>query len=309
MQEAAAHGKPRSMSDRTTPPDLGYAGLTLDRCGDARGDPAFIAAQEADPARRYALFFGDRLALNAGGAPLFSGAEAEALGPSGPSVFLGRSADGPVFARALLAEPETGDDLRALATDGRLSGQDLALAGCAKSLLSWHARHRFCANCGSATEAAAGGWRRECASCGTHHFPRVDPVVIMLVTHAGGALLGRQPRFRPGMWSCLAGFVEPGETLEDAARREIFEEAGVRVGRVAYAFSQPWPFPSQLMVGVLCEALDDRLTIDEAELEEARWFSREEVAAMLGGAHDSGFFAPPPAAIAHHLLKVFVAGD
>jgi NAD+ diphosphatase len=297
------------MSDPTFPPDLGYAGLSLDRGGGARSDPAFIAAQEADPSRRFVLFFGGDVALRADGGSLFSPDEAAAMNAEAPAIFLGRSAEGPVFAAGLAVAPPLSDDLRAVATDGRLAGEPLALAGCAKSLLSWHARHRFCANCGSQTEFASGGWRRECPSCGTHHFPRVDPVVIMLVTHEGRCLLGRQPRFRPGMWSCLAGFVEPGETLEDAARREIFEEAGVRLGRVDYAMSQPWPFPSQLMVGVSGEALDDRLTIDEVELEEARWFSREEVAAMLEGRHEAGFFAPPPAAIAHHLLKLFVAGE
>ncbi|MFC7054052.1 NAD(+) diphosphatase [Hansschlegelia quercus] len=296
------------MSDPTTPPDLGYAGLALDRCGDARGDPGFIAAQEADVARRYALFFGDDVALREEGGLLFSADEADAMGAETPAIFLGRSLEGPVFAATLSVTPPHADDLRALATDGRLTGEALALAGCAKSLLSWHARHGFCSNCGSRTEFASGGWRRECPACGTHHFPRVDPVVIMLVTHEGRCLLGRQPRFRPGMWSCLAGFIEPGETLEEAARREIFEEAGVRLGAVGYAFSQPWPFPAQLMIGVTAEAFDDRLTIDEVELEEARWFSREEVAAMLEGRHEAGAFAPPPAAIAHHLLKLFVAG-
>ncbi|MFL1877164.1 NAD(+) diphosphatase, partial [Hansschlegelia beijingensis] len=191
---------------------------------------------------------------------------------------------------------------------GRVAGADLALAGCGRSLLSWHARNGFCANCGSVTGLAAGGWRRDCPACGAHHFPRVDPVVIMLVTRRDRCLLGRQPRFPAGMWSCLAGFVEPGETLEEAVRRETFEEAGVAIGRVSYELSQPWPFPSQLMVGMRAEALGDELRPDYAELDDARWFDREEAAAMLERRHPQGWFAPPPAAIAHHLLRRFVSG-
>lgn len=299
------------------PDDLGYAGFALDRCGDHRNDPGFLARQTADPARAFALFSGDRLAFRPGAdgdaAILFGADEAQAIGAGDPVAFLGRSAAGPVFVARIPedAEPPSGVDfegLRALASDGRLTGAPLGLAGCAQSLVSWHARHRFCSNCGAETTSGGSGWRRECASCGTHHFPRVDPVAIMLVTRGDRCLLGRQPRFQPGMWSCLAGFVEPGETVEQAARRETFEEAGITVGRVALAFSQPWPFPAQLMIGVIAEALDEAITIDPVELEEARWFTRAEAASMLAGTHRQGWFAPPPAAIAHHLLKLFAEG-
>ena len=297
-------------------PDLGYAGFALDRLGDARNDPEVVAAEARSPARRTALLAGDRLALRpaADGALrlLFDQAEAARLGAGDPQIFLGRSPDGPVFAATvaedLVADGVALEDLRALASEGRVAGADLALAGCAKSLLSWHARHRFCANCGAATAQAAGGWRRDCPTCGAHHFPRVDPVVIMLVTRGERCLLGRQPRFPAGMWSCLAGFVEPGETLEEAVRRETLEEAGVAIGRVSYELSQPWPFPSQLMVGMRAEALGEELRPDYAELDDARWFDREEAAAMLERRHPQGWFAPPPAAIAHHLLRRFVSG-
>ncbi|GLK68788.1 NAD(+) diphosphatase [Hansschlegelia plantiphila] len=296
--------------------DLGYAGLALERAGDNRHDPAFIAVQQGDGARRMVVFAGERPMLKAACGALellFDAAEAAALGAAEPWMFLGRSDGGPVFAVQLPAETEPApgtfvEDLRALATDGRLAGEPLALAGLAKSMLSWHARHGFCANCGAATDVAGGGWRRECPSCGTQHFPRVDPVVIMLVTIGDRCLLGRQPRFPEGMWSCLAGFVEPGETIEAAARREIMEEAGVAIGSVGYAFSQPWPFPSQLMLGVVAKALGDELTVDRSELDDARWFTRDEVARLLTGEHELGLSAPPPAAIAHHLLQLFARG-
>ena len=187
---------------------------------------------------------------------------------------------------------------------GQLSADDLALYGTARSVLDWHARHKFCARCGRPTTLAKGGWQRDCGNCGAQHFPRVDPVAIMLVECDGRLLLGRQARFPPRSYSALAGFLEPGESIEDAVRREVFEEAGVRVGEVRYIASQPWPFPSQLMVGCLgfCESLE--LAIDETEIEDARWFTRGEVVeAMAKGPDSASFLPPPPQAIAYDLLK------
>jgi NAD+ diphosphatase len=178
----------------------------------------------------------------------------------------------------------------------------------AKSLLGWHARHRFCANCGVPTEIVQAGWRRDCPACGMQHFPRTDPVVIMLVVHGDRCLLGRQPRFGKGMWSCLAGFVEPGETIEDAVRRETLEEAGVVCGRVTYFASQPWPFPMSLMIGCHAEALTAAITVDRTELEDARWFPRDEVAAMLMHRHPDGLTATHPYAIAHHIIRAWLEG-
>jgi NAD+ diphosphatase len=301
----------------SAPDGLGYVGDALDRCGVRREDPAFIAAEACSPASRSLLFLDQKLVLKQASSGaldlLFDAAEAVALGADPAAIFLGREAEAPRFARTLPAgaavpKPILVEDLRTLASDGRLSGPALALAGCARSLIAWHARHRFCANCGAGTEAAPSGWRRQCPACGAQHFPRLDPVVIMLVTRGDRCLLGREGRFPPGMWSCLAGFVEPGETIEEAARREAMEEAGVPLGAVAYAFCQPWPFPSQLMLGLVAEALADDLVPDLSELADARWFTREEVALMLARGHPEGFFAPPPAAIAHHLMGRFVAG-
>ncbi|MFM5949177.1 MAG: NAD(+) diphosphatase, partial [Novosphingobium sp.] len=169
--------------------------------------------------------------------------------------------------------------------------------------------HRYCARCGNPTVLAKGGWQRNCINdvCKGEHYPRVDPVTIMLVEHDGRLLLGRQPRFPPRRFSALAGFVEPGESIEEAVAREVLEEAGVAVGQVSYVGSQPWPFPSSLMIGCYARALDDVLTIDHTELEEADWFSRAEVEAAMRGDEDGRFIAPPPQAIAHHLLKCWLA--
>lgn len=186
-----------------------------------------------------------------------------------------------------------------------LSPEELAIYGTARSLVDWHARHRYCARCGNPTVLAKGGWQRSCTNevCKAEHFPRVDPVTIMLVEHEGQLLLGRQPRFPPRRFSTLAGFVEPGESIEEAVAREVMEEAGVVVRDVSYVGSQPWPFPSSLMIGCHAHALSAELTVDHTELEEADWFTRAEVAAAMDGDEDGRFIAPPPQAIAHHLLK------
>src|SRR5690606_24444900 len=188
-------------------------------------------------------------------------------------------------------------DLRTIAVNGLVPAEELGMLAMAKSLLGWHERHRFCANCGAPTGVAQAGFRRDCAACGAQHFPRTDPVVIMLIARGDKCLLGRQARFAPNVYSCLAGFLEPGETIEDAVRGETFEEAGVRVGKVGYLASQPWPFPSSLMIGCIGEAETDEIVRDTAELEDARWFSRDDIRRMLDGTHED-FAAPAPIAIA-----------
>jgi NAD+ diphosphatase len=185
-----------------------------------------------------------------------------------------------------------------------LPAEELALYGGARSLLDWHARHRFCARCGQSTVLAKGGWQRDCGSCGAQHFPRTDPVAIVLVENGGNLLLGRQARYPPRSYSALAGFIEPGESIEEGVAREMFEEAGVRVREVSYIASQPWPFPSQLMIGCHAVTDDTELTVDRAELEDARWFTRAEVAeAMELGQDSTSFVAPMRQAIAHHMLQ------
>ena len=194
-----------------------------------------------------------------------------------------------------------------LAALDQLQIGEAATFAAARSVLDWHARHLFCANCGHPTKMFRAGWARRCGNCAAEHFPRVDPVVIMIAEHDGRALLGRQPSWPAGRYSALAGFVEPGESIEEAVRREIAEEAGVRVGDVRYVASQPWPFPSQLMIACVGIAEGDALTIDTNELETAGWFTRDEVRDVLAG-KEGPFLAPPPYAIAHTLLTEWARG-
>lgn len=181
---------------------------------------------------------------------------------------------------------------------------DLALYGGARSLIDWHARHRFCAQCGGNTQIAKGGWQRNCSECGAQHFPRTDPVTIMLVEHEGRLMLGRGLGWPEGRFSALAGFVEPGETIEEAVAREVLEESGIRVRDVSYIASQPWPFPSQLMIGCHSYTDNDELMIDTTEMAEVVFFRREEVESAMAG--DGPFVAPPPHAIAHHLMNWWI---
>ena len=195
-------------------------------------------------------------------------------------------------------------ELRGVMT--RLSPLHAELAATARAMFTWHASHGFCAACGTASTFAMGGWQRDCPACGRHHFPRTDPVVIMLITHGNSVLVGRSPGWPDRMYSLLAGFVEPGETLEAAVRREVFEEAGVRVGPVTYLASQPWPFPASLMCGMAGQALTREITIDPAEIEEARWVTREEMADVFAGQHPA-INPARPGAIAHFLLENWLA--
>ncbi|HEY1452359.1 MAG TPA: NAD(+) diphosphatase [Roseiarcus sp.] len=248
------------------------------------------------------------------------GAEVEALLgllPDGAPVFIALLADESVELRSdasdgfldrrVLVVPGREDlkliDLRSIAIGGLVPPDQAAMLAAAKALMNWHAHHRFCSNCGALTGVAVAGWRRDCPVCKATHFPRTDPVVIMLAVDGDVCLLGRQPRFPKGMYSALAGFVEPGETIEAAVRREICEEAGVVCGTVRYFASQPWPFPASLMIGCFAEARGRAVKVDHVELEDARWFSREETIAMLEKRHPDRIAAPMPMAIAHHLVK------
>ena len=187
-----------------------------------------------------------------------------------------------------------------------MSAEELSLYAAARSLVDWHARHGFCAACGAPTKPVKAGWSRRCVGCRAEHFPRVDPVVIMLAEYEGKVLLGRQPRFPPKRFSALAGFVEPGETFEGAVERELFEEAGIRVFDVRYVMSQPWPFPSSMMIACTAQAHDDALTLDTQELEHAFWASADDVRAAFAGDSEARFIAPPPMAVAYHLLKYWL---
>lgn len=284
---------------------IAFAGSPIDRADHVRGDPAALAALLGPRARLLLLDGLDpRIAAN-GGLTWGSLADAD---PQADLAFLGIDSDGHgCFAGVPAAGSTAPGNPRIWLALTALPAGDLATYGTARCLVDWHARHRFCANCGAPTVLAKGGWQRSCGACGAEHFPRVDPVTIMLVEHDGALLLGRQPRFPQGNYSALAGFVEPGETIEEAVAREVHEEAGVRVRDVSYIASQPWPFPSNLMIGCLAHADDPTLTIDRTELEDARWFSRGEVAeamvAAVKGERGGAFSVPGSQAIAHHLLQ------
>ena len=287
----------------------GFAANRIDRRSEKRTEGA-IAIALSDQRARFYLFHGDK-ALLRGHDPLFLVPEADGF-ERGDPVLLGWTGEGPRLA-AVIAETTpinekrlTATDLRSLAVEGAVAPEHLGALAQGRSLCNWHVRHRYCANCGAETAIRIGGYRRDCPSCKAEHFPRTDPVVIMLAIDGDRCLLGRQARFLPGMYSCLAGFVEPGETIEDAVRRETREESGIRVGRVRYHSSQPWPFPSSLMIGCHAEAISTEILRDEAELEDCRWFGRDEVRSILANQHAAGIKAPPPIAIANRLITAWV---
>jgi len=293
-------------------PPVAFAGSRIDRADHVRADPEALAALH-DHRARVLLLDGLNPHVDADGA-LGWGSLAD-VDPAAELVFLGLDKDRACFAAVapdLAGNPGPANP-RLWPALSTLPAEDLATYGGARSLVDWHARHRFCAVCGSATKLAKGGWQRTCATCKAEHFPRVDPVTIMLVEHEGSLLLGRQPRFPAGNFSALAGFVEPGESIEEAVAREVLEEAGVRVRDVTYIASQPWPFPSSLMIGCLAHANDPDLTIDLTELEDARWFSRAEVADAMAaserGERGTVFNAPPRFAIANHLMRWWLARE
>ena len=302
-------------------PRLGYTQSPLERVAERRNDKAWLAQAAAGKHARAYVIGGEHIILKKNGSTLdaaFSLAEARTFGPVAESIFLGLLGDAPRFGigidpAAAEALKVRGDllvsDLRSIAAQGLVGADHLPPLAEAKALLHWHARHRFCSNCGAATQVLDGGWRRDCPACKGQHFPRTDPVVIMLATHGDRCVLGRSGRFTSTMWSCLAGFVEPGEAIEDAVRREIREEVGISCGRVDYFESQPWPFPSSLMIGCHAQALSSELIIDREELEDARWFDRDEIIAMLQRKHPDGLTTPLPVAIAYHIIRAWVEGE
>ncbi len=276
-----------------------FSGAALDRAPTLRRDPVWLEAQRADPAARAVLMSERGVWIGDGGLAFER--------PGAEAVFLGLMEGEPVFADYVEdREPERGRPagLREAATE--LPATEAALAAYAGSLLAWHRRHRFCANCGAATEPRDGGHERICPSCGAHHFPRTDPVVIVRVSDGADALLlGRQARWPEGRFSLLAGYVEPGETLEEAVRREVLEEAGVALGSVSYVASQPWPFPSSLMLGFSAVAERGDPTPGDDELAEVGWFERAELEAAARG--DGPLMLAPPYSIARRLIDAWLA--
>jgi NAD+ diphosphatase len=298
-----------------------FAGNPLDRVSQRRQDVGWVASLLEDAATRVLPLHGLKPQIRQSSAAALdwqSVAPWRPLIDDGNTLILLGMREGRAYFALDATAAEVPPDGDTVAMDARaaapmVDGGEAAILAEARSLIDWHDRHRFCARCGTPSAIASGGWMRLCPNCKTHHFPRVDPVVIMLGVRGERCLLGRGHR-RPGArFSCLAGFMEPGETPEEAVRREVFEESGIRIGRVRYLASQPWPFPSSLMMGFLGEALTEEITIDPEELAEVRWFERDEVRAMVERSRSDDPVPgvptlPPPLAIGHQIARRWAFG-
>jgi NAD+ diphosphatase len=298
-----------------------FTGARLDRAGDRRKDADWVAAQRAGAAARAVVAGREGILVSRGDAPRLALVPLAEVAQDGEPMLLGLDDHGPIFAVEAGAR-DGGGPIVAGAPDGREAGgprllglreaaatlprADGGLAAYAAALLNWHRRHGFCANCGARTEVREGGHVRHCPACGTEHHPRTDPVVIMIVTRGDELLLGRQATWPPGRYSALAGFVEHGESLEEAVAREVYEEAGVTVGPPRYESSQPWPFPSSLMLGFSAPWESGEPAVNDEELEDTRWFSRAELEAAV---RERGpLRLPPRLAIARRLIDAWLAG-
>ena len=296
----------------------GFVTHPIDRAAHLRSnDDKLFALETHKDARAYVIHRDSILVTQGADGPraLLTLDEARKFGANPGTIFLGLNDGAAIFGMgiaAAAAEDLMGrkdvavENLRAIAASGAIAPRELSTVAMAKSLVTWHQRHGFCANCGTRTSMKEGGWKRDCPQCKAEHFPRTDPVVIMLVTDGEKCLLGRQAQFPPTMWSCLAGFVEAAETIENAVKREILEESNIQCTDVTYYMTQPWPYPSSLMIGCSARATSTDIIVDKSELEDARWFTRDEAVAMLNRTHPQGLTGPHPVAIAHHLLANWI---
>jgi NAD+ diphosphatase len=296
-------------------PMMAFSGNPLHRASDKRADPAWLGAARGDARTRVMLLsksqpllMGREATSQSAELAFVDAATAAKLGESANEVFLGLDGEIAYFARDVsnLTEPPAGlgHFREARAAAAVLPAHQVAILGQAKALLDWHWRHGFCARCGAPSVITDGGYRRLCPACRAEHFPRLDPAVIMLVTAGDYCLLGRNKRFVGGHYSTLAGFIEPGETIEEAVGREVLEEVNVKVGGVRYFASQPWPFPASLMIGCFAEAATHDIQVDGEEIIAARWFDRTTVQRLVTG--ESGEIGLPRRdAIAFHLIKTW----
>jgi NAD+ diphosphatase len=300
-----------------------FSGNPLDRVSERRSDAAWVESKRRDPSSLVLPMWQlQPFLLGQEKGPLEAGFLKPGLcevlaAQDAPCVLLGLEDGHALFALDISAADDPTNagplaglglfrDMRAAAP--LLPAKDVAILGQAKAMIDWHQRHGFCARCGSPTAFADAGYKRVCPVCGAEHFPRTDPVVIMLATHGDACLVGRGKHFPRGMYSALAGFIEPGETIEEAVRRELHEEAGIVVDKVTYHATQPWPFPSSLMIGCFAEARNREIKVDENELAEAIWLERSVARALINGERVEGLWVPPSIAIAHHLIKAFAEG-
>lgn len=294
------------MTNSKYTPKMAFAGGQMDHA-ETRRDITSLRGFLKDPNARAVLMIDGKPAIREDGSLKTvhpSDVEGKTIVAPG-FIFLGIDRIGPIFAYQLdspqqLADADAFQEMRFIAS--RIDHKSLAIAGRAKALFDWHASHRFCSACGKESISVNGGMNRKCQICETDHFPRVNPVAIMLVLNGNDCLLGRSPGWPPGAFSALAGFVSPGETVEEACIREVNEEVGLNVSNVSYLFSQPWPFPSQLMMGLVCDTTGRDLTINQGEIEEAKWFSKETVEAVFAKQSDA-FMRPPSFTIANQLLR------
>jgi NAD+ diphosphatase len=301
-----------------------FAGSPLNRASEKRTDPDWIEAKRRDPSSRVLPLWRLEpflLEPDKSGVPIELGLLrpeiVDTLAGDAPCIFLGLDGERAIFALDVsgASDPGNASPLAGLGyfREARTAAQMVsiehaAIIAQAKALIDWHQRHGFCPRCGAPTKMTDAGYRRLCGNCNAEHFPRVDPVVIMLATHGEACLVGRGKQFPRGMFSALAGFVEPGETIEEAVRRELMEEASVKVAEVTYYATQPWPFPSSLMIGCFARAASRDAKPDEIEIAEVRWIERSVARDLIEGKQVDGVRVPPPIAIAHHLIKTWALG-
>ena len=296
-----------------------FAGNPLDRGERQRRDEAWIGARALDPNSRF-LPLSELSVLVSGGGLAWVGVDDLAgLGIEEAPIFLGLLDDRAYFAvdvtglDGAIGQLEGGDESRfedARAAASYLSGPDAGMVAQARAQIDWHTRNGFCSICGHESEPKRGGQKRECPNCRTEHFPRTDPVVITVVSDGDRCLLGqsRGRLRRMRMYSALAGFVDQGESIEEAVSREVMEEAGLRIKNIRYHSSQPWPFPSSLMIGCHADAVTTEISMDDEEMTDVRWFHREEVLRALEGTN-AELAVPQPLAIAHHLIKAWATAE
>ncbi len=303
-----------------------FANSPLNRASEKRSDKAWLEACLADPTTHILPLWQLKPFVTMAEAAdescdigwLAPGELSGALSDQALCLFLGEMDGRAHFALDIRAEEDPGAEapfnaagtfaeLRDVAA--KLQPGEAAIIAQARSMIDWHGRHKFCANCGAKTAPVEAGYKRECSACGAEHFPRTDPVVITLVVKGDRCLLGRSARFPGNMYSCLAGFIEPGESVEEAVVREIEEEVGVTVSNIRYHSTQPWPYPSSLMIGCIADALDDNFRVDGVEIESALWLSREEVLKLVNGEERDDVRLPPPMAIAHQLVRAWALGE